>query len=147
MQFETRLLAAAEEECVAVGESAQPLNEWSGVELPEFDTVRLATLHAVLTGDGLQVALDHYEPVFVSVDDTVVLQLSGELTEALLALDEEAMALVAGELAATEEFESVACTEEDALVLLEAMSDLAQLAESQEQVLFLVMRPLEIPED
>ena len=147
MQFETRLLAAEEEEFADIGESAQPLNEWSGVELPGFDTVRLATLHAVLTGDGLQVALDRYEPVFVSVDDTVVLQLTEDLTEALVALDEDSMALVAGELAATEEFESVAWPEEDVLLLLEAMSELAQLAESQEQVLFLVMRPLEIPED
>lgn len=147
MHFETRLIAAEDDEYAAVGESAQPLNEWSGIELPGFDTVRLATLHALLTGDSLQQALDQYEPVYVSADETVVLRVADELFEALAGLDEDAVLSVADELVATEEFESTGWSAEEVVDLLSAISELAQLAESQEQVLFLAIRPDEVPEE
>lgn len=47
----------------AIGESGQPLNEWSGIELPGMDISRIATLHCLLTGDPLWMALEIYEPV------------------------------------------------------------------------------------
>ena len=147
MQFETRLLAAEEDEYVAIGESARPLNEWSGIELPGFDTVRLATLHALVTGESMQMALDRYEPVYVSDEQTVVLRLADELLEALVALDEESLESVAAELAATEEFENEQCHEDDVFDLLNSLSELAQLAESQGQVLFVAIRPVEVPEE
>lgn len=147
MQFETRILAAEEDEYIAIGESAQPLNEWSGLELAGFDTVRLATLHALVTGDSLQMALDRYEPMYVSAEETVVLRLADELLEALVDLDEESLESIAAELAATEEFESERCNEEDVFDLLNALAELAQLAESQEQVLFAAIRPVDVPEE
>ena len=113
MQFQTWLVAAEDDEYEAVGDSPQPLNDWSGIELPGFDTVRMAVLHALLTGDSLQMALDRYEPVYVSADETIVLHLADELFEALAGLDEDSMASVASELVATEEFETAAWHEED----------------------------------
>lgn len=147
MRFETFLVAAEEDEYVAVGESSQPLNEWSGLELPGFDTVRLATLHALLTGDSLQLALDRYEPVYVSADETAVLRVAAELVEALSGLDEATLISVADELVATEEFEHAMWQAEDAIDLLGAVSELAQLAESQGQVLFLAVRPADSPDE
>lgn len=147
MQFQTWLVAAEDDEYEAVAESPQPLNDWSGIELPGFDTVRMAVLHALLTGDSLQMALDRYEPVYVSADETIVLHLADELFEALAGLDEDSMASVASELVATEEFETAAWHEEDVVDLLGAISALAQLAESQGQVLFLVIRPADVPEE
>ena len=147
MEFVTRLIVAEDDEQAAIGETVQPLNDWSGIELPGFDTIRLATLHALLTGDSLQMALDLYEPVYVSADETMVLRLTDELHEALAELDEEATEAVAGELAATEEFESELWQEEDVLDLLMAISELAQLAESQGQTLFLAIRPVDVLEE
>lgn len=147
MQFQTWMVAAEDDEYEAIAESPQPLNDWSGIELPGFDTVRVAVLHALLTGDSLQMALDRYEPVYVSGDETVVLHLADELFEALVGLDEDAMASVASELVATEEFESAAWHEEDVVDLLGAVSELAQLAESQGQALFLAIRSADVPEE
>lgn len=147
MQFQTWLVAAEDDEYEAVGDSPQPLNDWSGIELPGFDTVRMAVLHALLTGDSLQMALDRYEPVYVSADETIVLHLADELFEALAGLDEDSMDSVASELVATEEFETAAWHEEDVVDLLGAISALAQLAESQGQVLFLAIRPADVPEE
>ena len=147
MQFETRLVAAEEDEYEAVGESAQPLNEWSGLDLPGFDTVRLATLHALLTGDSLQLVLDQYEPLYVSADETIVVRVTDELFERLVALDEDEVLAVASELVVTEEFEEALWQEEDIVDLLAAVAELAQLGESQGQALFLAIRPLDVPEE
>jgi len=136
MQIVTNVLAAEEDEYQAIGESHCPLDEWSGIDAPGLDTVKLALLHALLTGDPLQSALDFYEPVYVSDSETTVLRLADELLEKLAELDEESLETVASELAATEEFENEHWEEEDVLGLLSSLSELAQLAESQGQMLF-----------
>lgn len=138
MEFLTCVVAAEEDEYPDIARSATPLNEWSGVETPGLDTVKLATLHSLLTGDSLQVALDLYEPVFVSEgeDETLVLRIAGEMLEELALLDEEALENVSGELAATEIYESEGIEPDDLLASLTALAELAQLAESQGQELF-----------
>ncbi|MEI7614370.1 MAG: hypothetical protein WCK63_15830 [Betaproteobacteria bacterium] len=136
MEIVTNVVAAEEDEFPAIGESSCPLDEWSGIDAPGLDTVKLAVLHAVLTGDLLQTALDLYEPVYVSVEDTQVLRVADELRDKLAGLGEEAMECVASELAATEEFEKSQWDSEGAHALLAALSELAQLSDSQGQVLF-----------
>jgi hypothetical protein len=81
-------------------------------------------------------ALDLYEPAYVSENETAVLRLADELLEKLALLDGDALEKVASELAATEEFERVQWDADDVLGLLTELSELAQLAESQGQVLF-----------
>ncbi len=139
MEIVTHILAADEEEISSIGESTCPLDEWSGIEAPGVDTVKLATLHCLLTGDALQTALDLYEPAYVSESETVILRIADELVEKLAALDEEALDDIANELAATEEFENEQWAAEDVLGLLTELSELAQLAESQGQGLFVWM--------
>ena len=136
MDIMTNIIAAEEDEFTAIGESTCPLDEWSGVEAPGLDTLKVATLHCLLTGDSMQRALDLYEPVYVSESETVVLRFADEMLEKLAALDEEALETVAGELAASEEFEADEWDPEDVLAQLTELADLAQLAESQGQNLF-----------
>ena len=138
MEFVTCVVAADEDELAEVAQSAAPLDGWSGIETPGLDTVKLATLHALLTGDPLQVALDLYEPALVAGGDeeTLVLRVAGEMLEELALLDEESLETVAGELAATEIYEEEDADPDELLSLLAPLAELAQLAESQGQVLF-----------
>lgn len=142
MEFMTFVVAAEEDEYPDVARSASPLNEWSGIEAPGLDTAKVATLHSLLTGDSLQTALDLYEPVFVAEGDeeTIVLRVEDEMLEELALLDDEALENVAGELAATEVYESEGVETDDLLDSLAALAELAQLAESQDQKLFVWIR-------
>lgn len=143
MDIVTHIIAAEEEEYTAIGESACPLDEWSGIEANGLDTLKVATMHCLLTSDSLQMALDLYEPVYVSTNETVVLRMADELLEHLAALDEDALDSVAGELAASEAFESEQWHVDDVLAQLTELAELAQLAESQGQVLFVWMCPVQ----
>ena len=136
MEFVTIVVAAEEDELSSIGESNAPLDEWSGIEASGFDTLKFATLHCLLTGDSMQMALDRYEPAYVSTNDTVVLRLADELLELLALLDGDSLENVASELAATEEFERDHWDPETVLDQLTELSELAQLAETQAQVLF-----------
>ena len=136
------MLAAEEDEIVEVGASPQPLVAWSGCQLLDFDTGKLVSLHCLLTGDDYDYALALYEPVFVSVQPDgrpgpLVLQLALDAQERLAMLVEEQLELLAEELAASEAFEEAAWNEDGCLDLLQQLVDLAQLAESQGQVLLL----------
>ena len=136
MEIVTIVVAAEEDELSSIGESNAPLDEWSGIEATGLDTLKFAALHCLLTGDSMQMALDLYEPAYVSEGETVVLRLADELLEQLALLDGEALENVASELAATEEFERDHWDTEAVLDQLTELSELAQLAESQAQVLF-----------
>ena len=72
-------------------------------------------------------------------NETVVLHIADELLEKLAALDEDALMSVAIELAATEDFESERRDAESVLEQLTSLVELAQLAESQGQALFVWM--------
>ena len=136
MEIVTIVVAAEEDELSSVGESNAPLDMWSGIEATGFDTLKFAALHCLLTGDTMQMALDLYEPAYVSEGETVVLRLADELMEQLALLDGDSLENVASELAATEEFERDSWDPEAVLEQLTQLSELAQLAESQAQVLF-----------
>lgn len=142
VEIVTQIIAAEEDEVSAIGESGNPLDEWSGIETPGLDTITIATLHSLLTGDSLQAALDRYEPVYVAGNDAVVLRLADELLEKLANLDEDELEIVAGEVAATAEFEAEQWDIGDIQEQLVLLGDLAQLAESQGQVLLVWMCPL-----
>ena len=146
MEFLTCVVAAEEDEYPDIAQSNSPLNEWSGIEAPGLDTTKVATLHSLLTGDPLQLALDLYEPVFVTEgdeDETLVLRIEAELFEELTLLDEESLENVVAELMATDVYEHDGSDPEDVLTFLTALSELAQLAESQGQILFVWMCPVQ----
>lgn len=143
MAILTNIVAAEEDELEAVGESLEPSSEWSGIALRDFTIPKIATLHAVLTGDLLDDAYALYEPSYFSESEgAIVLQLAGALSDRLANLDEDALDAVADELMATEEFEGAGWDAEDIAEMLNGLADLARLAESQGQVLFAWLHPL-----
>jgi|ERR1017187_1783446 hypothetical protein len=143
MGIVTNIIAAEDDEIEAIGESLHPVDKWSGIEMRDVDTAKIATLHSLLTGDLFDDAVAHYEPVYVSnVEGALVLRLADEVTERLAELDEEPLDQVAAELAATEEFESTGWEEEAIAAMLAELAELARLADSQGQALFVWMHPL-----
>ncbi|MDP3514007.1 MAG: hypothetical protein Q8S20_14795 [Sulfuritalea sp.] len=138
----TNIVAAEEDEYAAIGESLRPVDEWSGIERRGIDTAKIATLHCLLTGDEFEEAVGSYEPVYVADEGAVVLRIADEVLERLAALDEDALELVAEDLAATEEYEMEQWDAADVQAMVFELGDLARLAESQGQVLFVWMHPL-----
>lgn len=138
----TNIVAAEEDEVAAIGESLHPLEEWSGIERRDIDTAKIATLHCLLTGDELEQALYVYEPLYVGLEGAMVLRLTDEVVDKLATLDEGALEQVGGELAATEEFEMEQWDADEVQDMVLELAELAQLAQSQEQTLFVWIHPL-----
>lgn len=138
----TNIIAAEEDEFAAIGESLHPLEEWSGIERRDMDTAKIATLHCLLTGDELEQAFYLYEPVYVGVEGALVLRLTDEVVDKLATLDEEALERVAEELSATEEYELEQWDADEVQDMVMELAELAQLAQSQGQTLFVWMHPL-----
>lgn len=142
MSLLTNIVAAEEDEIVALGESLRPVDEWSGIERRGIDTAKIAMLHSLLTGDDFDLAANFYEPVYIGGEGAVVLRIADEVVEKLATLEEDALDQVAAELAATEAFELEGWPEEEVHAMVMDLADLAQLAESQGQALFVWMHPL-----
>jgi hypothetical protein len=138
----TNIVSADEDEYESIGEAVRPVDEWSGIERRNVDTAKIVTLHCLLTGDEFELTASLYEPVYVSGEGALVLRVADEVMEKLAFLDEDALERVAEELAATEEFEMEQVTAEDVQTLVMDLAELARLAESQGQVLFVWMHPL-----
>ncbi|WP_153115564.1 hypothetical protein [Rhodocyclus tenuis] len=145
MELMSCIVSADEDEYPEIAASPSPLKEWSGIEVPGLDTVKLATLHSLVTGDSLQAALDYYEPIYVEEGDseTIILRIDGEFFDALVALDEDDVENLVGELAATEAYENESYDVDDIYAYVVSLIDLAQLAESQAQLLFVWIRVVE----
>lgn len=142
MNLLTHIVAAEEDEVVAIGESLRPTDEWSGIERRGIDAAKIVMLHTLLTNDDFDIACALYEPLYVGSEGAVVLRLADSVTEKLAELDEEALEHVAEELAATAEFEMEGWPEDDIQSMIMDLADLAQLASAQEQALFVWMHPL-----
>jgi hypothetical protein len=125
----TNIVAAEEDEYAAIGESLRPVDEWSGIERRGIDTAKIATLHCLLTGDEFEERSAAYEPVYVGDEGALVLRVADEVMDRLATLDEEALELVAAELAATEEYEMEQWEPEDVQALVMDLADLARLAD------------------
>lgn len=138
----TNIVAADKDEVAAIGESLQPLEHWSGIERRDIDTVKIATLHSLLTGDDLDQALYLYEPIYAGMEGALVLRVADDVVDKLAGLDEDALSRVAEELSATEEFELEQWDSGEVEDMVMELAELAQLAQSQEQSLFVWMHPL-----
>lgn len=137
------IITAYEDEIGAIAASEHPAEEWSGIEAREIDTEKLATLHCLLTDDDFEQAQSAYEPVFVAEDEGVmVLRIPDNIVEKLAMLEEEALELVGEELAAAEVFEIHEWAVEEVQALVVELGELARLAESQGQAMFVWMHPL-----
>ena len=143
MSILVNIVTADEEEIDAVGESQHPVEEWSGVEVRDFDTAKLATLHSLLVYDNYDDAFNAYEPVYVAMGDgAIVIRIPDVVSDRLASLEEDALERVGEELVATEEFELSGWEVEEVQAFLLQLSDLARLAESQGQIMLAWMHPL-----
>jgi hypothetical protein len=138
----TQIVAAEEDEVEDIGASPHPLDEWSGIEMRDIDIPKIATLHCLLTGDSFDEAIAVYEPILFSAEGALVLRLDDQVAAHLAMLEEDALDAVAQELVATEEFEIAGWESEAVAEMLFSLADLARLAESQAQVLFVWLHPL-----
>jgi hypothetical protein len=144
MAILTNIVAAEEDEIEAIGDSLQPTDKWSGIALRDLTIPRLVTLHCVLSGDLYDDASALYEPIYVSAGEgALVVRIADPVGERLAELDEDALAAVSSELVATEDFETAGWDEEEVAEMVAGLADLARLAESQGQVLFAWMHPLQ----
>lgn len=136
-------ISADEDELDAIGESENPVAEWSGVEARDLDIAKIVTLHSLLTGESVDDVIYAYEPVYGdSYGGPIVLRVPDEVMARLAGLDEEAAEAVGEELAYTVEFEMSNVPFEDVQSLLVELTELARIAESQGQVMFIWMHPL-----
>lgn len=135
------IVAADESACVELGESLRPLDEWSGIEAPGLDGEKMALLHCLLTGDEYAIALTLQEPVYVSDSGVCVLRVADSVVEKLAAHEDDTLADLAVELAAAADFEIDGWAVEDVHALLVEFGELARLAESQAQTLFVWICP------
>jgi hypothetical protein len=142
MKIVTRIVAAEEDELARVGESLTPLNEWSGIEWQGLDTDKVVMLHCLLSGDELGTAYSLYEPVYLADAGAILLRIASTVQEDLAEMEDEKLERLADELTATESFEAEAWDAADVLSQLRDLADLARLAETQGQALFVWMHPL-----
>lgn len=138
----TNFVAADENEVEAIGESLHPADHWSGIQRRGIDITKVAVLHSLLTGDEYEQALFQSEPVYISGEGVLVLRMADEVMEKLAAMDEEALEQVAYELSATEAFELENWDPAEVEDMILSLAELAQLADSQGQALFVWMYPL-----
>lgn len=137
------IVIADEDDIEAIGDSLSPVEEWSGIQSRDLDTAKIATLHCLLTGDTFEDALSRYEPVYVvSEESAIVLRIPDEVVEKMASLDEEALAEVAVELTATEEFESTGWDDEEIYGLVEELADLSVQADANGEAMFVWMHKL-----
>ena len=137
----TNIVAADEDELESIADSLRPVDQWSGIEKRGLDTAKIATLHSLLTGDEFELAASFYEPV-AGGETAIVLRLAEEVMGKLASYEEDALEAVAAELAATEEFEMEGWDNGEVHDLVQELADLARIADSQEQTLFVWMHPL-----
>jgi hypothetical protein len=137
------IVAADEDEVEDIAASTHPVDEWSGIEAREIDIAKLATLHCLLTGDDLDEAYSANERVLTAGEGgSLVLRIPDVVMEKLAGLDEEALERVGEELAASEEFEFTDWPLAEVQALVFELAEIARLAESQGQGLFVWMHPL-----
>lgn len=136
-------ISADEDEVEAIGESEHPAAEWSGIEARDINISKIVTLHTLLTGDRIDDVIYAYEPVYGDpMGGAIVLRMPDEATERLARLDEDAADAVGEELAATEIFEMSNVPFEEVQALVAELSELARIAQSQGQAIFVWMHPL-----
>lgn len=137
------IVAADEDEVEDIAASIHPVDEWSGIEARDIDVAKLATLHCLLTGDDLDEAYSANERVVAAGEGgSLVLRIPDVVMEKLAGLEEEALERVGEELAASEEFELTDWPLEEVQALVVELAEIARLAESQGQGLFVWMHPL-----
>jgi hypothetical protein len=134
------LVAGTNADIERIGESQTPSRDFDGIDIKGIDTVKLGTLHSILTGEEFETLLPQYDPVYESSEEGPwVFQIPDGFTSRLASLSPAERTAVADQWAATEEFALDGWSPSDVGASLDAICALAASAGSSERSLFLWM--------
>ena len=134
------LIVAPVSAAEAISRSPAPAREFGGADIKGIDTVKLALLHAQLTGEPLKPLLPAYEPLVSASDDGPwVFALPTPLVQHLATLGAPEQAGVGARWGAAEEFTLDRWRTPDVLGVLETLCASARQAEARGEALLLWM--------
>lgn len=140
MGMRVNVVVADLEDAGAIIESEKPVEEWKGLEANGLDPAKFAMLHALLSGELFDDALDECGPLHAASDEGPwLMKLPDDSVAHLAELEEDALDQVGGELAATEEFEEDGWSVDEVKGLVVALADLAGVARAQGRAMFVWM--------
>ena len=140
MGMRVNVVVADLEDAGAIIESEKPVEEWKGFEANGLDPAKFAMLHALLSGELFDEALDECGPLHAASDEGPwLMKLPDDSVAHLAELEEDALDQVGGELAATEEFEEDGWSVDEVKGLVVALADLAGVARAQGRAMFVWM--------
>jgi hypothetical protein len=134
------VVVADAEDAGSIIESEKPVEEWKGFEAKGLDQAKFAMLHALLSGELFDDALDECGPLYSASDEGPwLMKLPDDSVAQLAELDEDALDEVGEELAATEEFEEDGWSVDEVKGFVTALADLAGVARAQGRAMFVWM--------
>ena len=134
------LVVAPETDAQRVAEALVPSKAFGGIDIKGIDTVKFATLHAIVTKRTFEDVLPEYDPaVQVSDEGPWVTRIPPELVAALAALTADERDRVAAVWAKTDEFRLDRWDVGHVAAGLDAICRLAKKATGAGQALFLWM--------
>jgi hypothetical protein len=132
------LVVASGDDAMRIAELSSPAAELGGIDIKGIDTVKLAMLHAVVSGRTYEDVLALYEPTGEgSQEGPWVVKLPADLVAALAGLDESAQRRVGTRWAQIEEFALDGWQVADVCNTLEGICGLARQATESAQSVFL----------
>ncbi len=127
-------------EALRILDSLMPIEEWRGIAVKGMTPEKMAMLHSILTGETFDEAFDEYDHVYAASEDGPwVTRIPDAPLEKLAGLEEDVLAQIGAEWAASEECESEGWPVEEVQALLEELAELARAAVAQGRAMFLWM--------
>ena len=134
------VVVADAEDAGSIIESEKPVEEWKGFEAKGLDQAKFAMLHALLSGELFDEALDECGPLYSASDEGPwLMKLPDDSVVHLAELEEDALDEIGEELAATEEFEEDGWSVDEVKGFVVALADLAGVARAQGRAMFVWM--------
>ena len=134
------LIVAPASAAEAISRSQVPAQEFGGADIKGIDTIKLARLHAQLTGDPLEALLPAYDPlVSVSDDGPWVFALPSRFVQQLATLGAPERAAAGARWAQAEEFTLDGWASSEVHGVLETLCAAARQAQGAGDALFLWM--------
>ena len=137
MDVSTNIVIGDINDIEEIGESSWPIENWRGFEIRGIDSAKIATLHAILTGQTFDEAFCEYHLTYEASDaGPWVAKIPEEPLERLAVLEDEMLEQIGEELAATEEFEREGWPVEEVQIFLAELAALAGIAIVQGKAMF-----------
>jgi hypothetical protein len=130
----TDLVIAEEHDAAHIATSKYPLGEFTGIAIKGVNSVKLATLHSILSGMPFKDLLVHYAPVAeASEEGPWVFLLPTDLVGKLANLSEAEIVNIAAQWGNTKEFQLDKWSQTDVAAVLGNIANLARKASAQEK--------------